>query len=264
MNHICIVAPHQDDEIIACTYLMQRALRDGSKITVVFLTTGDFKGRTMARIRLLESMSAVKALGIPEENIVTFGYANTGMKRSKSLLYKFYTNPQKQKRFHTSYASETYHPNSGETFHFMRYRTEAAYTAENFETDIRNFMQIFQPDMIYVTSGYDKHGDHRAAYFILRDVLINLKKDYGYAPELYTFLIHTAGVWPKKTGMRFSRPWLIPKKLWKQKITICARPEDIRMKRSLIQGFESQKECMHFLLSFAKQEEIFWRQSLNE
>jgi len=70
-KNVLIVAPHMDDEIIACGGVMQKYLEQGAKITVVFMTDGsegnpNYEAAELAKLRKEESRNACGLLGVTD------------------------------------------------------------------------------------------------------------------------------------------------------------------------------------------------------
>ena len=70
-TNILIVAPHMDDEIIACGGVMQKYLKQGAKVTVVFMTDGsegnpNYEAVVLTKLRKEESRGACALLGVTD------------------------------------------------------------------------------------------------------------------------------------------------------------------------------------------------------
>lgn len=70
-TNILIVAPHMDDEIIACGGVMQQYLKKNAHITVVFMTDGsegnpNYEPVKLAKLRKEESRNACGLLGVTD------------------------------------------------------------------------------------------------------------------------------------------------------------------------------------------------------
>ena len=92
-----ILAPHQDDEIIACAGTINLLKELGLEVFIVFATNGDSGGREGASIRLKESTTVLKRLGISEKNIIILGFADTGMDYDNIFLWNLYHSPESKK-----------------------------------------------------------------------------------------------------------------------------------------------------------------------
>lgn len=70
-KNVLIVAPHMDDEIIACGGVMQQYLKKNARITVVFMTDGsegnpNYEPLKLAKLRKEESRNACGLLGVTD------------------------------------------------------------------------------------------------------------------------------------------------------------------------------------------------------
>ena len=92
MENIMIIVPHEDDEVLMAGGIIERAVKNGKKVTVVIATNGDYEGTDMetGSIRLPETAAGLAVLGLPLENIIFMGYADTGMNAEESFLYSLY------------------------------------------------------------------------------------------------------------------------------------------------------------------------------
>jgi LmbE family N-acetylglucosaminyl deacetylase len=85
-ERILILAPHPDDESIACAGIIQKALEAGAQVRVVYLTNGDhnelafivYEKRItlrqgefvhLGKLRQQESIKAMKFLGLSEKDL---------------------------------------------------------------------------------------------------------------------------------------------------------------------------------------------------
>ena len=83
---ILLIAPHQDDEILAAGGLIQKSIKQGDDFLILFATNGDYHGLDIARKRYYESEHALTSLGLAKKSIFYLGYGDTGMKYSHSFL----------------------------------------------------------------------------------------------------------------------------------------------------------------------------------
>lgn len=93
---ILIVAPHMDDEVLACGGLMAR-LSDKKRIHVVYATDGmkspspilpwrDSIAPDLGHLRMRESEAAVAVLGIPRENLVFLALPEARLRKHLASL----------------------------------------------------------------------------------------------------------------------------------------------------------------------------------
>ena len=86
---IMVLVPHEDDEVLMCAGIMEKAVRQGVELTVVMATNGDYGSSDGAdgRARLRETLAGLKVLGVPGDRAVFLGYADTGMPEEDSFLF---------------------------------------------------------------------------------------------------------------------------------------------------------------------------------
>lgn len=255
--NILIIAPHQDDEILAAGLLIQSCLCAGDNIFIAFATNGDRNGREAGVRRYQESVRALQLLGVKEEHIFYLGYGDTGMRLEHSFLYHlFYENDHIL--VPTPVSRQTYHPAGKPTLHYACTGREADYCRNSFLDDLNRLLDVCQAQFIVLPSGLDRHGDHRAC-FLFMDELRHKRKTF---PPMLSYLIHAGNdmLWPNRIGDAFSRPPGMDSGLWEHRIRVSASEMDRQRKQTCISCFHSQEPLAQnrFLLSFAKKEEIFF------
>lgn len=201
---IMVLVPHQDDEILLCAGIMERAAANGVPLTVVMVTNGDYESEDLSvgQERLRETLEGLKVLGVPESQVVFLGFADTGMPREDSFLYRLYEEKD-GRRVHPSYCGVcTYGLLEKEEFHKAEYGEHGAYTRDVFLGDLRAVLLKYRPEHIFTTSKEDTHGDHSGLFLFVLEVLKECRKE-GYVPRLYSGLVHSrAGDenWPERDG----------------------------------------------------------------
>lgn len=255
MENILILAPHQDDEILSCSYVIKKALEKGDNVLIAFITNGDYEGKALADIRATESKHALVSLGIDKNNIFFFGYGD-------DTINDLYNAPGNA-LIASKCSKFTYAPSGCQSFHKIHYGCETLYTKNSLLCDIIDFLRIYLPNQIYCPSKYDVHGDHNGTFLFLEQALDTMKSS-TYHPQIYTYLIHILNnfaYWPNRLGNKIIKPIGIrmKKSIWNKRIIIKGNKELVD-KRKLISIFKSQKPSASygFLYSFAKEEEIFW------
>lgn len=106
-TRLLIFSPHPDDESLGAAGLIQRVLKEGGKVKVVFMTNGDGfpEGveredrishptakdyRRYGNERLEEALKAVTTLGMKERDVIFLGFPDGGL---SSLHKKFLVGP---------------------------------------------------------------------------------------------------------------------------------------------------------------------------
>lgn len=250
---VIIFAPHQDDEILSCAGTINSLKKSNAEVYIVFATNGDFCGRQSAAIRLKESMTVLEELQIKKENIITLGFADTGMDYNNSFLWRLYHSPEND-ILPSPISDMTYHPLGSSEYSMEQFGRHMPYTKNAFSKTVEHLIRSIRPNIIFVSSRLDAHGDHAGLCMFVEDAVNSLKSEIS----VYQYIIHSGDDkrWPKRENMHFSRPGNISEELWEKRLIVPV--EDPLKKRHLIQMFASQISPSGYLLSFAKKEEIFF------
>lgn len=274
MDNIMIIVPHEDDEILMTGGIIAQAVKEKKKITVVMATNGDYEGTDTATgsVRLPETIAGLGVLGVPAENIIFMGYADTGMENEVSFLYNLFYEKDENKVHEGHCSGETYGLETQKDFHTKIYGKPCSYTRKNFKEDLRNIILLEKPDTIFTTSQEDVHGDHSGLFFFVREILKE-EKTSGYQPVLYSGVAHSkAGddIWPerKEEIVPFSCPDNFDQGSlkWDDRISFPV-PEEMqeqdlsRNKKAIALSKHKnalKDDAVEFLYSFIKSEELFW------
>jgi LmbE family N-acetylglucosaminyl deacetylase len=215
-DRVLILAPHPDDEIIACSGLIRRALKAKARVKVVFLTNGDhnepsylvykkrlalFRGEFigMGRTREKESLAALQYLGLNAADAVFLGYPDYG---TMDMMFGHWDvgRPFRDKLTRISEVPYNESPSFGST-----------YIGQNILRDLRREILGFRPTKVFVSHPCDANRDHRALYLFTRitlwDCVAQLK-----TPLVFPYLIHVVG-WPAPRGIHPDLTWDPPQKM---------------------------------------------------
>jgi len=158
-GRILVLAPHMDDEVIGCGGTLYKHIRNGDKVTVVYMTDGRngsstikyFAGEERRRremeiveIRKWEAQMAMKTLGIKE------GIFLDGEDGNLSSTHEM-------------------------------------------QSKLRQVLDSIQPDVVYLPFFLEEHPDHRATSKILLDATEGTSFQFdccGY--EVWTCLLYTS------------------------------------------------------------------------
>jgi LmbE family N-acetylglucosaminyl deacetylase len=163
-SRLMLVAPHPDDEALACSVILQRAVRDGSVIHVVYATDGDdnpwpqrvLEGkwrleaadrRRWGKLRRAEALAALQILGVHPSSVHFLALPDQGL---TDLL-----------------------------------TSDSGSILERFATSIRSWA----PTDLLVPSIHDTHPDHSALAVMLRLVLAKLYSDETSA-SVWAYTVH--------------------------------------------------------------------------
>ncbi|MCX5668737.1 MAG: PIG-L family deacetylase [Candidatus Omnitrophica bacterium] len=263
-ERILILAPHPDDESIACAGIIQKALKAASQVRIVYLTNGDhnelafivYEKRIVMRqgafvylgqMRQKESIKAMKFLGLSEKDLVFLGYPDYGI---FEIFCKYW---QKDKPFRdrlTRISSVPYKDNPA---------YGAKYVGENILADLTKQILDYRPDKIFVSHPADVNVDHKTLYLFLQVALSDLEARI-VKPEIYAYLVHYVG-WPKPRHYHPELELYPPDKFIGSKLNWLRSdlsPEELDRKYRSILFYKSQTMTSAFyLFSFARKNELF-------
>lgn len=249
---VLVFAPHPDDEILGCAGVILQALAQGKRVGIVVLTNGDgypkaaaiVTGKTRDRLthedfhklaaeRQQQTLDAVKILGVPKRNVMFLGYPD-------SLLAKMYrADDTKTFRQEFTERDSTYGAVAPD-YHSKLHGRPAPYRRLSLLEDIADILQARQPSEVYVTHQLDRHSDHQAAMWFVRDAA----RAAGYGGEFFTYIVH--GEQQPELSVR--------------RVPLTA--EQVQKKRAAIRPH--QIPVVHDSLgSYARDEEVFWRLPLD-
>ena len=281
MNNIMIIVPHEDDEILMAAGIIERAVREKKRVTVVMATNGDYEGKdkNSGSVRLWETLEGLRVLGLSEESVIFMGYADTGMELAESFLYGLFMEKDETKIHPGHCSDETYALCSKPDFHSVKYGKPAPYTRRNFKKDLCEIIGEAAPDTIFTTSAEDIHGDHRGLFWFVKEILEEKAKE-GIKPVLYSTVVHSrAGDenWPQRMEkiqgkgeelksytcpLHFNEGTL----KWEERVAFrvpeCMLSVDFSINKKAIALSRHKnalkEDAVEYLYSFIKAEEIFW------
>lgn len=270
-NHLLIIVPHQDDEILLCAGVIRHAAGQQIPVDVVMVTNGDYGCRDFSagRTRLRETLKGLELLGVSRQHIHILGYADTGMPEADSFLTHLYQEKDGQKKYSSFCTDRTYGLEEKPEYHWEKYGDHANYCRDDFKSDLREIIAEMKADCIITTADCDQHGDHSALYRFICEVLDEQKE---YAPDLLTGLVHSGAgdeIWPERGSAQYSNPGncLPAGHGWEDRICVHV-PEEMNvalgadnLKYQALLQYETALEpgAYDFLMAFIKNEEIFWR-----
>ena len=150
-------------------------------------------------------------------------------------------------------------------YHFLVYGKSAAYRKTSCLADVTEIIHRVKPDQIYVTNEADRHSDHQAVFWFVRDAV----KASGYHGEIYTYIIHAGShrAWPLPLGASPQKPfeppalidgqWPLEGLTWPPPRRVPLTGEQAIAKLNALCAYQSQAQLTYFE-SFVKSEEIFW------
>ncbi len=263
-ERIMILAPHPDDEAIACAGIIQQALKVGAKVKIVYLTNGDhnelafivYEKRLtfrrgefiyMGQVRQKESIRAMQFLGLQAKDLVFLGYPDYGTFNIFSQYWQT-AKPFRDRLTRISSVPYRQNPSYG-----------APYYGENILHDLTNQIRDYQPDKIFVSHPADVNADHKSLYLFLQIALSDLEASIN-APQVYPYLVHCVG-WPKPRHYHPELGLSPPEKYRDSDLTwerYNLSSSELDKKYQAILVYKSQTQSSAFyLFSFARENELF-------
>jgi LmbE family N-acetylglucosaminyl deacetylase len=252
---LLIVAPHPDDETLCCGGVIQRVVRAGGHVTVVWLTSGDaarmvlvlmsrslFPGPAVARElgaqRMQEARSASARLGVSSSGQIFLGYPDGGL---LELIGAHRSTPYTSRT--TGAAAVPYDDALGPGH---------PYTGASLEQDFRDVLERAHPTLILAPTPLDAHADHRAAGLLTQAL------GARYAPVRY-WIVHGGAGWPAPADLLPGIPLTrapLARTLALEAFGLEPAEEDGKL--AALQAYRTQlRLTAPFLLSFVRTNELY-------
>lgn len=263
-DRILILAPHEDDEALGTSGLLQQAVSAGAAVRIVYLTYGDHNelafllyrkrpwltphiNQNMGEIRRREAVAAMAHLGIPADHLVFLGYPDGGTLE----IWKQHWGESPPMK---SRSTQTLRVPYQDAFSYNK-----PHKAEAVVADIEQQLLEFRPTRIFVTPPVDGQPDHRAYALFLQVALLNVAERIPPA-QVYFYPIHI-GIWPNRFGFHPDKWLLVPQQMegtgrpwWNLTLT----PQQIRRKAETIHLYKSQLVDSSFWMNaFVRRNELF-------
>ncbi len=260
-DRVLVLAPHPDDEVLACGGLIQRAVKMRLPVRVVFLTYGDSNewsfavyrrhpvllpraARAMGLVRHDEAVAAGRVLGLGADRLVFLGYPDFG-------TFEMWTEHWGGKpplRSPLTRVTAVPYANA--------FRPGAPYKGEEVLRDLTALLRDFRPTKVFVSHPADHNPDHRALYLFTRVALWDLEGEL--APALFPYLVHHRG-WPVPRGLHpaeaLAPPPLAPPAAW---VSLPVPPSARARKQAALRAHATQfRYSADYLLSFVRANELF-------
>lgn len=258
-TRLLVLAPHPDDEALACGGLIREVLAGGGQAGVVWLTSGDgfewdvrLVERTLrptgaasvalGRRRMGEARRAAEILGVPPEHRFFLGYPDQG-------LGQLLTDAHRTEPYRSSLTLTDRVPYAGTV------SEGAPYTGESLERDLRTVLDRFRPTLVLAPALRDTHPDHRAT----AELALRVLGDRAEADLLRYWVIHGGLEWPLPKGYHPTLPLEPPTTgqglPWHR---LPLTPEVLERKHQAILAHQSQMELLsRFMLAFVRTNELF-------
>jgi LmbE family N-acetylglucosaminyl deacetylase len=257
-DSLLIVSPHPDDESLCCAGLMRRALAQGARVSVVWVTGGDafeldarlvekrlrpglLGLQKLGEQRIGEAMAAADRLGIPPANRFVLGYPDRGIQR---LMLDHFFVP-----FRSRYTGQS------SVGFASAVSPQAPYEGRRLDADLRKVIDRTAPTHVFVASPLDAHPDHSASgEFVMR-----ILGERNQLDRVYYWIIHGGFDWPRPRGLHRQNALIPPERArdlpWLRFQLTDAEQDD---KLAALTAHRSQMEIMKpFLRAFVRRNELF-------
>jgi len=257
-ERVLIIAPHPDDELLCCAGFAQRALAAGTRVSVVWITSGDafaldavliehalIPGHlTMRRLggdRMREATAVANQLGIPASDRWFLGYPDRGIRQ---LLSDNYAQPFTSR--HTGASAVPYE---------NALAPGTPYEGRLLERDLIAILDRLSPTLVLAPSPLDSHPDHAA----IGELTLRLMSARGTGEGLRYWVVHEGRHWPAPRryapGAELQPPTALRDLNWS---SWPLTPAEREAKLSLLRLYRSQWQIMApFLASFVRDNELF-------
>jgi LmbE family N-acetylglucosaminyl deacetylase len=261
-DRILVLAPHPDDESLACAGVIQRGLASGLPVHVVFLTLGDnnewsfmvYRKRpellpsqvlAMGEVRHDEGVAAARALGLAPSALTFLGYPDFG---TLHIWCAHWGDAPPFRSMLTRVSAVPY---------ATAYRPHAPYKGEEILRDLTAVLREFRPTRIFVSHAADHNPDHAALYLFTRLALWDIGDELR--PQLHPYLIHYPS-WPRPRGLVAGAPSVAPEPLSQSCSWQVQRlgEDEITRKVAALQAHQTQYGyCRNYLESFVRTDELY-------
>lgn len=261
-DRVLVLAPHPDDESLACGGVIQRALAQGLPVRIAFLTYGDnnewsfmvyrkrpeilpWQVAAMGEVRHAEAVAAAGVLGVAPDALTFLGYPDFG------TLHIWYAHWGPARPFRSMLTRVRAVPYAD------AYRPGAPYTGDEIVRDLAAVLDDFRPTQIFLSHPADHNPDHQALYLFTQIALWGLTG--AERPQVHPFLVHYPR-WPRPRGFAPLRVTTPPEHL----ATRCdwhglmLGAEGLTRKTTALQAHKTQYGyCRPYLDSFLGTNELF-------
>jgi LmbE family N-acetylglucosaminyl deacetylase len=267
-HRLLVLAPHCDDETLGSGGLIQAAIRAGIEVRVVVATNGDgYLFATMqdfrkiyprpadfihmGSVRQQETLSALKVLGVPNNQVTFLSYPDRGL---PALWNQDWNHDHP---YNSPYIEANHSP------YALTFDPKATYSGEDLLMDLRTILQDYHPDLITYPHPDDLHPDHWGLSLFSRLAIAEtMHIDTTFHPDAYGYLVHRPD-FPSPGGLHPSDSLLPPPRVadqfpaWFQ---LNLEASDIATKEAAISSYHSQLPLLRGLLeSFVRTDEPFNR-----
>src|SRR5664280_93441 len=258
-DRVLVVSPHPDDESIACSGLIQHAIKAGAQVRVLWMTAGDHnivgpplfwrtaavtpaQFRDIGHKRMQEATAAAHVLGLGSNDLIFLGYPDGG-------LSDIFMNAWTSKPYRSGLTNATSVPYAESTV------AGQPQTAMNLLTDLEQVMTSFRPTIVAYPNLIDFHPDHQATELFVTAALADLH----LSPQRLEYVVHVPG-WPRPLRYAPFVDAYAPPAAWVLGLheeVIHLTPQEVAVKTRAIQAHASELLPFATLVAFARRTEVF-------
>lgn len=259
-DRLLVVSPHPDDESIACSGLIQHALKADAQVRILWMTAGDHnivgpvvfwrklaltpaQYRDIGHRRIQEARAAASVLGVPQNDLIFLGYPDLGL--SDIFLTRWTSRP-----YRSGVTNATAVPYAESVVHGQ------SQTATNLLADVEHVISSFQPTVIAYPNLIDNHPDHQTTGLVVTAALEDLKVH----PRRLEYAVHVNG-WPRPLRYApFADAYAPPgaRLLNLHQEYVQLTPAEVGVKTRAIQAHASELLPVATLIAFARRSEVFF------
>jgi LmbE family N-acetylglucosaminyl deacetylase len=254
---LLVIAPHPDDETLCCAGLIQRVVRAGGQVSVVWITSGDAseldmlvlehrlfapaKARDLGARRMREARAAATLLGVPAARQLFLGFPDRGVLRILNL--------DRQRVYSSGFTDANAVPYPDALF------PGHPYTRENLERDFAQVLARIAPTLILAPTPRDEHPDHRAAGLLAIAAVARL----AGSAQLRFWIVHGGEGWPNPRGLEPGLPLTAAPRIRGVTPAVFAlEPAEEDRKLAALRAYDTQMQTLRpFLLAFVRSTELF-------
>jgi LmbE family N-acetylglucosaminyl deacetylase len=240
-DRVLIIAPHPDDEAIACAGVIHHCVENHIPVKIVVVTDGCLGAS--AEKRHDESVTAMKNLGVNQDDVIFLGYRDGTL---PSLLTRNW-DPDNPYTVNGTSTNDNY---------TYSYQKNATYCGANLNENLEEIIINYHPTIIFYPDSEDEQIDHWATNAFVEYAMA--KMDYNGAR--YTYIVHDPPNWPSPrtyTPETYLPPPVELTSIGYKWVLVPLDQYQERLKEATIGTYTSQVNPDSYIRSFIRKNEIF-------
>lgn len=293
-DKILVVVAHPDDEWLACSGFLQRAVKNGAKTKVVIVTLGEWSqaysyldnGRmksffaSLGKKRAKETLAAMKKIGLSADSRPAslgppYGGASLSTGRAggktEDVVFLGYPGGHLQTLFKKNWTEAFYvnYLKSDKVVFDFALEPGAPFSGEKLYESIKKIIVEFKPNAMITHSPLDTNKDHETVYWLVKDSLEWFNdahhKKLKLKSETFFFLVHNRGYsfsGKDALNQRLSPPrrFLSREFIWH---SFELNKDELKIKKTSMLKYKTQLKNPYLnvlLNSFCRQNELFYQE----